>query len=186
MSGMGEKIKDRSVIHTSGGDRVFEIDEEGHCFVDGERWTVESYKEELRRVRQEQNNEGLFSHLEKTWLPRLLHHGASWDEFVERPDVDDGKDDRRRYRIYTNDHFYAITAVVKAGGGTYLGCVASARKPRAGEEHTRGNDLPDGEFNYDTWLRIVHAIVGYELVPLKRSNPGVEDEEKEDSAKDAS
>lgn len=179
MSGAGEKVADRIEINLETGQRVFEVDGEGNCFVDGERREAEAYKEELRRANEEMTQEGLFLHLEKTWLPRLARYG-NVDGFVERCDVEESgadDEDRRRYRIYTNDHVYAISAMVKKGEHTYLGCVASARKPRAGEEHTRGNDLPDGTFNYDTWLRIVHAIVGNELVLLEKPKPGVEDEE---------
>lgn len=146
----------------------------------------DEFERKYEEVRSVPDNHMLFPHLEETWLPRLMHHGASVDGFVERPSLGQGRDgeDRRRYRIYTSDHCYVISAVVKAYGGTYLGCVVSARKPRAGEKYARGNDLPDGEFNYDTWLRIVHAIVGYELVPLERSEPPVEDEEEAQAGQD--
>lgn len=49
---------------------------------------------------------------------------------------------------------------------TYLGCVATSRIVRPGEDWTRGNDMPDGEFSRETFDRIIQGIVGYELVVL--------------------
>ena len=68
--------------------------------------------------------------------------------------------------IYTNTNKYSIRAVV--GDKSYLGCVASARTPRAGEDWTRGNDLPDGKFCQETFDNIMKAIVGYEVVKVHR------------------
>ena len=65
---------------------------------------------------------------------------------------------RVRVYIYTDNHFYAIDAT-----SDYLGCVASSRKPRPGEDWTRGSDLSDGKLNKETWHRILADIVGYEL-----------------------
>lgn len=71
-------------------------------------------------------------------------------------------DDRIHAYIYTNDHVYSISATT----GGYLGCGAATRKARAGEDWSRGNDLPDGPFNKRTWERIKNSIIGYELQPL--------------------
>lgn len=49
---------------------------------------------------------------------------------------------------------------------TYLGCIASSRTQRAGENWTRGSDLPDGKFCRETFDSIMRAIVGYEMVDL--------------------
>jgi hypothetical protein len=62
--------------------------------------------------------------------------------------------------LYTNDHVYAIAGTTS----DYLGCIASTRKPRAGENHTRGNDLADGKLNDKTMLAILQDIISYELV----------------------
>ena len=124
---------------------------------------------------QEKGRDGstLFDRLERCWLPRLFR--GRWDRFVERVDAtSDEQEEHRGYRMYTAEHRYTIVAVVKQDGHTYLGCQASTRKPRAGEDHTRGNDLPDGGFNHDTWLKIVHAIVAYELVKLEPVSEPVE------------
>ena len=68
---------------------------------------------------------------------------------------------RVRAKLFTSEHSYSISATP-----TYLGCIASARKPRPGEDWTRGNDLADGKFNKDTWIRILEDIVGYELLKI--------------------
>jgi hypothetical protein len=75
--------------------------------------------------------------------------------------------ERVSLRIYTENNRYRITAEKHVGEDkSYLGCIASSRKPRAGEEYTRGNDLPDGKFNKGTFDSILAAIVGYEVVKV--------------------
>ena len=66
-------------------------------------------------------------------------------------------------RIFTKDCMYNIVA--KAD---YLGCLTSNRKYRAGEDWTRGHDLPDGKFSYSTWQYIKLAILKNELVKVAR------------------
>lgn len=67
--------------------------------------------------------------------------------------------------IYTDTNRYSITAHEgNAEKQSYLGCVASSRKPRAGEDWTRGRDLADGPFTEETWRKILADIVSYELV----------------------
>ncbi len=78
-------------------------------------------------------------------------------------------------KIYTETNCYRISAFVeKYESGeikkTYLGCIANSRKPRAGEEGTRGNDLPDGPFTRETWQKILAHIVGYELVKVHKKH----------------
>ena len=85
-------------------------------------------------------------------------------------------------RVFTKDHLYNIVA--KAG---YLGCTMSNRKGRAGEDWTRGHDLPDGKFDYSTWRHIKLAILRAELVKIARpishdgiaASQGMPDEEME-------
>ena len=71
-----------------------------------------------------------------------------------------------RFNIYTESHCYRINAVDRSKDEGYLGCTASTRKPKAGEDHTRGNDLADGKFTRETWEKIKSDIVAYELVKL--------------------
>lgn len=84
-----------------------------------------------------------------------------------------------RFNIYTETHRYRITAYDRSKDEGYLGCTASTRKPRAGEDWTRGNDLPDGKFTRETWEHIKNAIIAYELAELAPKIEHVVDEEKE-------
>lgn len=68
-------------------------------------------------------------------------------------------------RIFTDRTQYGIRASSESERG-YLGCVAQARKPRAGEDWHRGNDLDDGPLNEETWHKILGDIVSYEMVRL--------------------
>ena len=52
----------------------------------------------------------------------------------------------------------------------YLGCMAQTRKPRAGEDWNRGNDLSDGSYSEETWNDIKNDIVAYELVKAVRNS----------------
>ena len=70
-----------------------------------------------------------------------------------------------RLRVYTFSNKYGIVA---SPPGDYLGGVAVARKPRAGEDWTRGNDLADGPFSRETWNKILVDIVAYEAVKIHR------------------
>lgn len=72
--------------------------------------------------------------------------------------------------IYTFTHAYAFRISRR-----YLGCTASTRMPRAGEDWARGNDLPDGKFTKETLTKILGAILFYEsqkVVDLKPSYTG--------------
>jgi len=79
-----------------------------------------------------------------------------------------GNPTRFRVRLFTKTHSYSISVRVPedADDDDYLGCIASTRTPRAGEDHTRGNDLADGKLCQETWNRILTDIVAYELVRL--------------------
>jgi len=77
--------------------------------------------------------------------------------------------------IFTKDYKYAIVA-----NETYLGCTMSCRKPRAGEDWTRGNDLPDVKFSRETWEKIKNAIIRNELVKVVKIKEYIEDEETPD------
>lgn len=72
--------------------------------------------------------------------------------------------------IYTVTHAYAFRI-----NRNYLGCTAATRMPRAGEDWSRGNDLPDGKFTKETLTKILGAILFYEsqkVVNLKPSSTG--------------
>ena len=66
-------------------------------------------------------------------------------------------------RVFSHDHLYNIVAK-----SDYLGCTMTKRKSRAGEDWTRGHDLPDGKFVQSTWDKIKLAILKTELVRVAR------------------
>jgi hypothetical protein len=84
------------------------------------------------------------------------------------------------FKIFTKEHVYSISCILpysdsRTEGSTqisgtnypgYLGCTVSTRKPRAGETWNRGNDLADGIYSYDTFMKIIQDIVSYELVKV--------------------
>lgn len=100
------------------------------------------------------------------WLDELVFPGKKENFVQELVGSGDGKEIKRRVCFYTEEHEYYISAIERPAGKSYLGCNVITRKARAGEDWQRGNDLPDGPFNKETWNRIVYAIVNYELVKL--------------------
>ena len=103
----------------------------------------------------------------KNWYERDLGRFASYGTHVEvraefTPD-EPVAEHLLRIRIYTDTNFYSIVAKEKEPNG-YLGCTSNSRKPRAGEDWHRGNDLADGPLTEETWRKILSDIVSYELV----------------------
>ncbi len=104
------------------------------------------------------------------WLKELIFPGDPKDFFQEIEGEGSTQEVKKRFCFYTDEHQYFIVAIERSDGddNDYLGCQVSTRKPRAGEDWTRGNDLPDGKFNKKTWDRIIYAIVSYEMVKLSK------------------
>ena len=113
----------------------------------------------------------------KMWFKEITR-GDKIETFVEEGNSEGMSEDGKwsmteRYYLYTDRYKYCIVAKDRSEDDGYLGCVVSARKPRAGEDYTRGNDLPDGPFVRDTWESIKDGIIRYELVELVESGRGV-------------
>ena len=102
------------------------------------------------------------------WVGELRYAGYKEEDCIY---VDEEKG-RVYMRLYTDGHSYGISArpprTGKEKDNGYLGCIATSRKPRAGEDWNRGNDLADGPFGHETWLKILGDIVGFELVKIQR------------------
>ena len=126
-----------------------------------------------------------FSELGK-WLKPLCRFDKI-EDFV----LSDYKEKTLRLKIFTKDHSYSIVAklpevendgtplekgqerkVVRHG---YLSCIAQTRKPRAGEDWNRGNDLADGSYSRETFEKIAHNIIAYELVKIVKPVKAIED-----------
>lgn len=97
------------------------------------------------------------------WMGEMKHGYKDSDLYLYEESIL-SEEDTIRIRLYTEKNEYCIVATVDG----YLGCIGSSRKPRAGEDWTRGNDLADGDFSKETWNRILGDIVGYELVRIHR------------------
>ena len=108
------------------------------------------------------------------WLEDLLRNRGGAEKSAE---IVENDREGARVHIYTDTNYYAINSRDPVPGGKrgdgspdhgYLGCIASCRKPRAGESRTRGNDLADGPLSLETWHAILADIVAYELVKVHR------------------
>ncbi len=104
----------------------------------------------------------------RTWLER---------DFSPKDVVlDDTAQSSNEYRVhlFTKTNCYTIVAKFYDNERrSYLGCIAVSRKPRAGEDWNRGNDLPDGKLTEKTWRRILAGIVRYELQSIHRQTTAV-------------
>ena len=70
-------------------------------------------------------------------------------------------------KFYTKNYQYRISAVrPREEYKGYLECTVLTRKPRAGEDWQRGNDLSDGRYCEETWQAIIRDIIAYELVKV--------------------
>jgi len=98
----------------------------------------------------------------KEWLKEIVPYGVHYVKYVRR------NSEKERFYIYTHENVYAITVRWEKGNKGYMGCVVSCRKPRAGEDWTRGHDLPDGGYCYETWQKIKDGILKYELVKIAK------------------
>ncbi len=96
------------------------------------------------------------------WVEQMKHGYRDSDLYLYEEVREDGKKGFR-LKLFTEINEYTIVAV-----NDYMGATMSSRKPRAGEDWTRGGDLADGNFCHDTWVRILGDIIGCELVKIHR------------------
>ena len=75
--------------------------------------------------------------------------------------VDQGE--RIKIIFFTATYKYAINA----RKDHYLGCTASQRISRPGETWTKGSDLPDGDYDEETFGRIIRRIISNEMTNLQ-------------------
>ena len=103
------------------------------------------------------------------WLSQLIFPGNPKEFFHKLEEHNQpGVEVFRKFCFYTQDHQYIILATDRTEDDGYLGCQVQCRKPRPGEDWLRGNDLPDGKFNKNTWDNIVISIVRYEIAKLSK------------------
>ncbi len=138
--------------------------------------TNEEYNQELKNRLSEKNNATLIKYEElidiapefALWLKELVQHGNVDSQVLIFIDSMERGKNRFICRLYTNDHCYSISGNKPTeNNGGYLGCIATTRKNRVGEDWNRGNDLPDGKYSKETFDAIVRRIVAYELKTLQ-------------------
>ena len=103
------------------------------------------------------------------WLNELSRYRKVEDYIY----IYDYKKGEIHLQIFTKDHYYTIVAMLptKERPRGYLGTYGQVRKPRAGEDWTRGSDLPDGGYNKETWDSFKDCLIAYELVRVVRHSP---------------
>lgn len=113
----------------------------------------------------------------RLWLTEIIGDKKNIENYVHFTG-EDSQPGRHKisFNIYTDSYKYHITAIDKTENDGYLGCTTSCRKQRAGEDWTRGSDLPYGSFNRDTWERIKNGIIRNELVRLESKHVPIEPE----------
>ena len=94
------------------------------------------------------------------WLGGLTHR------FSGKIDVRVNTEDRFSIRLYLPVYYYTISVHERLDGTAYLGAMASLRAPYPGEDHLRGNDLPDGELSIELLHAILACIVFFEAEQL--------------------
>ena len=79
------------------------------------------------------------------------------------------------FKFFTRDFTYDIGVKVdKDDNPVHIQADYQSRKPRAGETWLRGNDLVEGEYNQDTWLKLITRIVATEMVRVVKKKPEAE------------
>ena len=102
------------------------------------------------------------------WLKNICRYGNVDNMCLIFNDLN-GEELKIRVKFFTTDNEYSIVAIPRPDQDkrSYLGCIVNSRKSRVGETWKRGNDLPDGDFSYNTWKDIVNRIVAYEMKTLQ-------------------
>lgn len=116
-------------------------------------WTIDDFEAQMRNDLRRWTSNGI----EELPTPHLVVDG---NDIVSK-----------RWRIYTDINAYTFSASMGHPGSmrTYLGCISTCRKPRAGEDWSRGSDLADGPLSLETWHRILADIVSYEMVKIHKA-----------------
>lgn len=119
----------------------------------------------------------------RTWIAELKNFSPlDTHSVMEESGQNDGTDPEYKLSliIFTRTNKYRITAIEKKGRKkSYLGCIATARTPRAGEDWHRGSDLYDGLLTKDVWHRILADIVSHEMVRIAKGVEHTPQQEQE-------
>ena len=102
------------------------------------------------------------------WIKNEVCPYSNFNDYTHITD-DSNPPLRTNVNVYSHDYCYHITCTEEG----YLGSSFTCRKPRAGESWHRGNDLPDGKFNRETWESIKAAIIKNEFVKIVKQQRGM-------------
>lgn len=107
--------------------------------------------------------------LERLMVFWELTSGKFSHNFFPKTDVRFG-DEIVNMRLYTERYCYSIRVSWNAREGEpegwYFGGFMGVRTPRPTEDWSRGNDMADGDFTFETWQKILRDIVSNELLDL--------------------
>jgi hypothetical protein len=141
--------------------------------------TNEEYNKDLKEKLEEQKNAKIITAEQLKaeysdfyhWLKSITRYGnIDRTMIIYQDNKTDIRSNSKRVWVnfWTSEHCYHISAVLPYGDYKgYLGCIASTRKERVGEDWNRGSDLPDGKYEKKTFDDIVKSIVSYEMKNLQ-------------------
>lgn len=77
-------------------------------------------------------------------------------------------EDVLKLKWYTRDSLISVTVRLPSPEHErgYIGAVRECRSPRPGETWVRGNDMADGPYAHETWLRVIADAAFCDLLPL--------------------
>lgn len=103
------------------------------------------------------------------WLKKIVRYGNVDSQVLIFYSPNNKGGIEFKCKFYTNDHCYSIYGYKPTDDKNdgHLGCIATMRKSRPGEDWHHGNDLPHGNYSKKTFDEIVRGIVAYELKSLQ-------------------
>lgn len=100
-------------------------------------------------------------------LERWLHQLGFKSKHLRWERLVSESDSRERVVFATTKNNYFLSF-----NDDYLGLTVSSRVTRPGEDWTRGNDLPDGEFSAEILGMAIKAVLLYELREVSNVSSG--------------
>ena len=130
----------------------------------------------MEKVNKSSNNALEQNRINYKELQKIAPDFSQWiKDYVRYGNVDSQviislNEDKKSFscKLFTQDNKYSISGTLPTNNSQgYLGCIYTQRKPRVGEDWVRGNDLPDGVYNKDTFLKIMRSIIKTELKTIQ-------------------
>lgn len=96
------------------------------------------------------------------WLDNAFGDvGVDWNNYIVDVISDLSKEKNKFFRAYVflGHCRYLISVHIYENRKSYLGCIMNSTRYLVGEDWMRGSDLSDGEFNRDTFDKIIRDIL---------------------------